>query len=114
MNAEMPASGITTGDLALGGLALAFGAAYLPQVLGLKGAAHQVGRFRYYANRGEQAFSEAIHRLAQQYPGGPKEDQIFSYFDTFTGEMPDLGSGSVLRLMDRDVTNIYDHKRGLE
>ena len=34
-------------------------------------------------------------------PGGPKEDQIFSYFDTFTGEMPDLGSGSVLRLMDR-------------
>lgn len=115
MNAELPASGITTGDLALGGLALAFGAAYLPQVLGLKGAAYQVGRFRYYANRGEEAFSEAIHRLAQQYPGGPKEDLIFSYFDTFGGaQMPTLGSEAVLRLMDRDVTNIYDHKRGLE
>ena len=40
-------------------------------------------------------------RLLMGSPGGPKEDQIFSYFDTFTGEMPELGSGSVLRLMDR-------------
>ena len=40
------------------------------QVLGLNGAAYQVGRFRYYANRGQDAFSEAAHRLAQQFPGG--------------------------------------------
>eukprot|EP00434_Breviolum_minutum_P043505 symbB.v1.2.038786.t1/scaffold6174.1/size20348/1 len=109
MNAEV-GGGITTGDLALGGLFLAFCGAYLPQALGLNGAAWQVGPFRYYTNRGHEAFSEAVHR-------GPKEDAIFSYFDTFGGvQMPALSSNNecILQLIDRDVTNIYDHKRGLE
>lgn len=33
--------------------------------------------------------------------GGPKEDVTFSYFDTFSGEMPPLGPAPVLQLLDR-------------
>ena len=73
-----------------------------------------------------QAFSEAVHRLAARYPGherktadfslaiqfdwvcvgGPKEDAIFSYFDTFGGvQMPALSSNNecILQLIDRGM-----------
>ncbi|CAK9113342.1 unnamed protein product [Durusdinium trenchii] len=111
---ELPGLDISTGDLALGGLLLAFCAAYLPEALGFNGAAYKVGGFRYFINRGHEAFSEAVHQLAVEYPGY-KDDTIFTYFDTFEETLPQLGSAKRhVRLLDREVTNIYDHKRGLE
>lgn len=49
---------------------LAFLGTYLPQVLRLgQGSTWQVDGFRYFANRGRQAFSDATHALAGKYPG---------------------------------------------
>ncbi|CAE7527868.1 unnamed protein product [Symbiodinium pilosum] len=104
------------GDLALGAVLLGFLGAYIPQVLRLgQGSAWQVGGFRYFANRGQQAFSDAAHALAGEHPGY-FENSVFTYFDTFGGKvLPDMGSYSrLVRLIDRGVTDVYDHKRGLE
>ncbi|CAE7359579.1 unnamed protein product [Symbiodinium natans] len=109
-------STVSTGDLALGLGLLSFIVAYLPQVLRVgQGSAWQVGGFRYFANRGRKAFSDATHELAAKYPGY-SENSVFTYFDTFGGKvLPDMGSYSrLVRLIDRGATDVYDHKRGLE
>ncbi|CAK9112966.1 unnamed protein product [Durusdinium trenchii] len=102
---ELPGLDISTGDLALGGLLLAFCAAYLPEALGFNGAAYKVGGFRYFINRGHEAFSEAVHQLAVEYPGY-KDDTIFTYFDTFEETLPQLGSAKRhVRLLDRGTVH---------
>ncbi|CAE7861257.1 unnamed protein product, partial [Symbiodinium sp. KB8] len=106
----------SSGDLALGAVLLAFLGTYLPQVLRLgQGSTWQVDGFRYFANRGRQAFSDATHALAGKYPGY-RDNAVFTYFDTFGGKtLPDMGSYSrLLQLIDRGVSDVYDHKRGLE
>ncbi|CAE7041812.1 unnamed protein product [Symbiodinium sp. CCMP2456] len=106
----------SSGDLALGAVLLAFLGTYLPQVLRLgQGSTWQVDGFRYFANRGRQAFSDATHALAGKYPGY-RDNAVFTYFDTFGGKtLPDMGSYSrLVQLIDRGVTDVYDHKRGLE
>eukprot|EP00439_Symbiodinium_sp_Y106_P087274 s101_g43.t3 len=106
----------SSGDLALGAVLLAFLGTYVPQVLRLgQGSTWQVDGFRYFANRGRQTFSDATHALAGKYPGY-RDNAVFTYFDTFGGKtLPDMGSYSrLVQLIDRGVTDVYDHKRGLE
>ncbi|CAJ1339666.1 unnamed protein product [Effrenium voratum] len=108
------AEAFTAGDLALGGLFLGFCGAYLPQALGLNGRAWQAGNIRYFTNRGTAAFSEAARTLAEKHPGF-QEDVVFTYFDTFQGELPYIGRPArLVQLISREVTDVYDHKRGLE
>merc|ERR1712232_525091 len=78
------------------------------------GPVQRVGGFRYLVNRGRRNWSDAVNFLAAKHPEY-SDDVVFSYFDLFGGKtLPDVSSCKrQVGLIDRSVTDVYDHKRGL-
>lgn len=99
---------------------LCFCALYLPKVISFYVSSEQdgpiarVGRFRYFVNRARRNFSDALNLLAAKHPDY-SGDSVFTYFAAFgESEFPKIhGPSSLVKLIDRSITDTYEDKRRL-